>query len=141
MKRYFCIKLIFIILIQAQLLDVNVSTTDYLLGLFESRDLKSHLEVTENNEEDKEPSLLQMTTKAIELLSKNPEGYFLFVEGGQIDFGHHDTNARMALDEAAEFSKAIDYAKRAVNEEDTLIIVTADHGHTMTFSGYPVRPN
>lgn len=99
------------------------------------------MEVTENNEEDKEPSLLQMTTKAIELLSKNPEGYFLFVEGGQIDLGHHDTNARMALDEAAEFSKAIDYAKRAVNEEDTLIIVTADHGHTMTFSGYPVGPN
>lgn len=88
--------------------------------------------------EDKKPSLTQLTAKAIELLSKNKNGYFLFVEGGKIDIAHHETRARKSLDETVEFSKAIDYARRAVSEEDTIILVTADHAHTMSYSGYPV---
>lgn len=82
-----------------------------------------------------------MVAKAIDLLSKNKEGYFLFVEGGRIDHGHHATKAQYALDEAAEFSKAIAYARRAVSDHDTLIVVTADHAHTMSYSGYPARGN
>jgi alkaline phosphatase len=55
--------------------------------------------------------------------------------------GHHDTKAHLALDEAVEFAKAIQTAADLTDEEDTLIVVTADHAHTMTISGYPIRGN
>lgn len=79
-----------------------------------------------------------MTMKAIEILSTNPNGFFLFVEGGRIDHALHDTQAHIALEETAEFSSAVNIATRMVNVSDTLIIATADHSHTMTLSGYPV---
>lgn len=100
--------------------------------------MKYHLDVVAQREENKEPSLLQMTAKAIDVLKKNPNGYFLFVEGAKIDLGHHQTQAHYALDESAEFSDAIEYARKATSEDDTIILVTADHAHTMSFSGYPV---
>lgn len=49
--------------------------------------------------------------------------------------------ARRALHETVEFSEAIQEAISTESEEDTLIIVTADHAHTMTMSGYPARGN
>lgn len=55
--------------------------------------------------------------------------------------GHHDTKAHLALDETVEFAKAIKAAADLTDEEDTLIVVTADHAHTMTYNGYPVRGN
>lgn len=76
--------------------------------------------------------------KAIDILSQNPKGYFLFVEGGRIDHGLHDTLAHIAIDETAEFSRAVDLARNIVNVSDSLIVVTADHAHTMTLSGYAV---
>lgn len=124
---------------QSELLNVDISKTDYLLGLFEYDVMKYHLDVVADREEHKEPSILQMTQKAIDLLKKNDNGYFLFVEGGKIDLGHHDTQAHYAIDEAAEFSAAVDYARRATSEDDTTILVTADHAHTMSYSGYPVN--
>lgn len=80
-----------------------------------------------------------MTGKAIELLRKEPNGFVLFVEGGLIDKAHHKTYAKMALDETVEFSKAVAEAARATAEDDTLIVVTSDHAHTMTMAGYPER--
>lgn len=109
------------------------------MGLFEGDVMKYHLDVVADQEEHKEPSLLQMTEKAIDMLKKNDKGYFLFIEGAKIDLGHHSTKARYALDEAAEFSAAIDYARRATSEDDTVILVTADHAHTMSYSGYGVN--
>ena len=47
--------------------------------------------------------------------------------------------AHIALDETVEFSKAIAKAAAITDEEDTLIVVTSDHAHTMTISGYPQR--
>lgn len=55
--------------------------------------------------------------------------------------GHHDTKAHLALDETVEFAKAIKAAADLTDEEDTLIVVTADHAHAMTYNGYPVRGN
>lgn len=80
-----------------------------------------------------------MTEKAIKILQKDPNGFFLFVEGGQIDFGHHEDQAMKALDETVEFAKAIKLAASLTDESDTLIVVTADHAHTMSMSGYPAR--
>lgn len=50
-----------------------------------------HMRYEVDRREDQEPSLSEMTLKAIDLLSKNPNGYFLLVEGGKIDHGHHES--------------------------------------------------
>jgi alkaline phosphatase len=80
-----------------------------------------------------------MATKAVDLLSKNPKGYFLLVEGGKIDMGSHLNNAKRTLTETVEFSKAIQAVLDKVNLDDTLVIVTADHSHGLVISGYAAR--
>lgn len=80
-----------------------------------------------------------MTETAIRVLQQDNRGFFLFVEGGRIDMAHHDTLPHKALNETVEFSKAIQKAVDITNEEDTLIVVTSDHAHTMSFSGYAQR--
>jgi alkaline phosphatase len=64
-----------------------------------------------------------------------------FKTGGRIDMGHHETKAHLALDETVEFAKAIQAAADLTEERDTLIVVTADHAHTLSISGYPIRGN
>jgi alkaline phosphatase len=88
-----------------------------------------------------EPSLTEMTEKAIRILSKNPRGFFLNVEGGRIDHGHHAGNAYRALTDAIEFSNAVKRALQLTDPAETLIIVTADHSHVFTMAGYPKRGN
>jgi alkaline phosphatase len=93
-----------------------------------------------------QPTLAEMTTKSIELLSKNPNGFFLMVEGGKIDHALHDSNAKNALVETVSFDDAIEAAverMRALDPglDNTLIVVTADHDHTMVMNGYPKRGN
>lgn len=111
--------------------------TEYVLGLFH----ESHIDYNVNRDPVKTPSLAEMTEKAIKLLSHGENGYFLFVEGGRIDHAHHSTKARKALDETIEFHKAIQAAVDMTNPEDTLIVVTSDHAHTMSLNGYPDRGN
>ncbi|MFT3762757.1 MAG: alkaline phosphatase [Pseudoxanthomonas sp.] len=110
-----------------------------LLGLFEY----DHMRYNHDRPKDPggEPSLAEMTTAAIRTLSKNPDGYVLMVEGGRIDHASHAGNAFRALDETIELSKAVQAAADATSADDTLIIVTADHSHTLTFVGYPLRGN
>lgn len=59
--------------------------------------------------------------------------------GGRIDHGHHYTQPIRAFDETVEFAKAIEMARSRTSQDNTLIVVTADHSHTMTMSGYSVR--
>jgi len=72
-----------------------------------------------------EPSLTEMTAKAIEILKKNEKGFFLHVESGRIDHAHHATNPMRALDDTIEFANAVKYAYENTDPEKTLIIVTA----------------
>ena len=93
-----------------------------------------------------QPSLAEMTSKAIDILSRNSSGYFLMVEGGRIDHALHGTNAKRALEDTIAFDDAIKAALDKVKLTDptlanTLIVVTADHDHTMTFNGYVKRGN
>jgi len=93
-----------------------------------------------------QPTLAEMTAKAIELLSKDPDGFFLMVEGGKIDHALHDGNAKNALAETVGFDEAIQAAIGRMREidpglENTLIVVTADHDHTLAMNGYPKRGN
>ncbi|KAK7068248.1 hypothetical protein SK128_016213 [Halocaridina rubra] len=85
------------------------------------------------------PSLEEMTKAAIEVLQKDQNGFFLFVEGGNIDKAHHLNEHRSALEEALEFEKAIATANAMTDPEDTLIIVTADHSQPLVINGYPER--
>lgn len=109
-----------------------------VMGLFNSDHIEYNLDIQRDNLQEIMPSLADMTLKAIDILSKNEKGYFLFSEGGRIDHGHHKNEAKYAIDEAAEFSKAIEATLKVVNLNETLIVVTADHGHVMTLSGYAV---
>ena len=61
------------------------------------------------------------------------------VEGARIDQAHHETWANRALEETMEFDEAIQAALDLVDLEETLVIVTADHSHTFTISGYSKR--
>nr|CAD7268736.1 unnamed protein product [Timema shepardi] len=88
-----------------------------------------------------EPTLPEMTATAIKMLQKDKSGYFLFVEGGRIDHAHHGTSAKKALDETVQFNEAVRVAAELTDEKDTLIVVTSDHAHVMSYSGYPTRGN
>jgi alkaline phosphatase len=125
---------------KAQFDAINPNTTDHLLGLFEPSHV--HYE-TDRVVHDKagEPSLTEMTTKAIDILKKNHNGYFLMVEGGRIDHAHHAGNAYRALTDTQQLAVAVQAAMKKTNPEDTLIIVTADHSHVFTIGGYPQRGN
>lgn len=116
-----------------------LATTGPVLGLFESGYMQYDLDRTGKPEPD-EPSLAEMTETAIRLLKRGPKGFFLMVEGGRIDHALHAGNAKRALYDTMALAKAVD-AARALTGDDTLIIVTADHSHTLTMSGYPKRGN
>ncbi|MGJ4802203.1 alkaline phosphatase [Luteimonas sp. SDU82] len=88
-----------------------------------------------------EPDLEEMTRFAIERLSRDDAGYVLLVESGRIDHANHEGNAYRALDETVALSRAVRAAAEMTSAEDTLIVVTADHSHTLGFVGYPRRGN
>ena len=93
-----------------------------------------------------QPSLTQMALKSVELLAPNPKGFFLMVEGGKIDHALHGTNAKRALADTIAFDdtiKAVIDKMRVLDPglKNTLIVITADHDHTMVMNGYPKRGN
>ena len=110
---------------------------DQVLGLFEA----SHMEFEADRATDAggEPSLAEMTRFAIDAMGEG--GYLLIVEAGRIDHAHHATNAYRALKDAIALSDAVAAAVEATDDEDTLIVVTADHSHTLTIAGYSPRGN
>ncbi|TWT17799.1 alkaline phosphatase [Luteimonas marina] len=110
-----------------------------VLGLFEFE----HMQYEHDRRKDDagEPDLEAMTRFAIEKLSRNRDGYVLLVEGGRIDHANHEGNAYRALDETSAMSRAVRAAADMTSADDTLIVVTADHSHTLGFVGYPKRGN
>ncbi len=109
-----------------------------VLGLFSP----SHMTYTvDRSAQSTEPTLTEMTAQAITRLKRDPEGYYLMVESGRIDHGHHAGQAGYALEEGVEFARAIQYAVEHTDPAETLILVTADHSHVFTIAGYPRRGN
>ena len=108
-----------------------------VLGLFSA----SHMgyESARASDVGGEPSLAEMTATAIRRLSRGSDGYVLLVEGGRIDHAHHEGRAGEALSETVAFDNAIRAALELTRREDTLIVATADHSHTLTMSGYARR--
>jgi alkaline phosphatase len=97
---------------------INTDRDSKVLGLFGDEEM----------DRPYAPTLAEMTRVAIEILSKNPNGFFLMVEGGRIDWACHANNAQTAMDDTLGFdeavSEAIDFAE---SDGETLLIVTADH--------------
>ncbi|MFZ7093868.1 alkaline phosphatase [Primorskyibacter sp. 2E233] len=96
----------------------------------------SHMEYEADRADVDEPSLADMTKKAIEFLSQNDNGFYLEVEAGRVDHANHDGNAYRTLTDGLAFMDAVKIADELTNDEDTLIIVTADHEHAIAFNGY-----
>lgn len=59
--------------------------------------------------------------------------------GGRVDHGHHYGRAHLALNETLALSDAVDTVLETSDTNDTLVILTADHSHTLSISGYPYR--
>ena len=110
-----------------------------VLGLFEH----DHMQYEHDRDrgDEGEPDLAELTRFAIERLSRNGEGFVLLVEGGRIDHANHEGNAFRALDETVSMSRAVWTAAEMTSADDTLIVVTADHSHVLSFVGYPKRGN
>lgn len=119
--------------------NVDLDRVEYLLGLFNY----SHMAYESDRDKsgDGEPSLKEMTEVAVKVLRKNPKGFLLLVEGGRIDHAHHQNYASTALHETVQFDSAVLAASKLVNTADTILLVTADHAHTLTMNGYPLRGN
>ncbi|MCD9029221.1 alkaline phosphatase [Luteimonas sp. BDR2-5] len=115
------------------------AAADAVLGLFEY----DHMQYEHDRDrgDDGEPDLAEMTRFAIENLQRDGNGYVLLVESGRIDHANHEGNAFRALDETVAMSRAVQAAAEMTSADDTLILVTADHSHTLNFVGYPVRGN
>ena len=112
-----------------------------ILGLFDQAFTQGHMSYDLDRNPANEPSLSEMTTKSMDLLAKKGKGYFLMVEGGRIDHALHETNAKRALHDTVAFDNAIKAAINKAKETDpnlsnTLIVVTADHDHTLFMQGY-----
>ncbi len=110
-----------------------------VLGLFDL----GHMDYDHDRDTgpDGQPSLEAMTRFAIQRLQREGTGYVLLIESGRIDHASHEGNAFRALDETVAMSRAVQAAAELTSADDTLILVTADHAHTLSFVGYPVRGN
>lgn len=112
---------------ESGLISIDANNTRKLLGIFDDDHMLYELQRI-NQTKNREPSLQEMTTTAISVLSKNPKGFLLMVEGGRIDHAGHARSYDNATADALAFDEAVkvalDYAKQNNN---TLLIVTADH--------------
>ncbi|MBE3583878.1 MAG: alkaline phosphatase [Limnochordaceae bacterium] len=110
----------------AELGSVDVTKTPRILGLFHKDNGLTPMKKRPAG--SAEPTLSQMTAKALAALSTNPNGFFLMVEGGQIDWESHNNNFDGMIGEGVEFDNAVRVALDFVKAHpDTLLVVTADH--------------
>ena len=97
---------------------VDPATTTHLLGLFADEEMLRPYA----------PSLEALTEKAIAILSQDPDGFFLMVEGGQIDWAAHSNDAENVIADTLGFDNSVAVGKSfADTHANTLLIATADH--------------
>ncbi|MBU4262070.1 MAG: alkaline phosphatase [Proteobacteria bacterium] len=102
----------------AALAAVDPTSARRLLGLFADQGMTRPFS----------PSLAEMTQKAIDILTRGPNGFFLMVEAGQIDWAAHTNDAEHAIADTIDLDRAVKIARHyAAKNNNTLIIVTADH--------------
>ncbi|WP_235848366.1 alkaline phosphatase [Litchfieldia alkalitelluris] len=113
-----------------------VNNTTKLLGLFAESSLAPELDRETTNQ----PSLAEMTTKAIEVLNQDKDGFFLMVEGSQIDWAGHGHDAAWAMNDTKAFEDAVTEALNfAQTDKNTLVVIAGDHDTGgMSVGGYDV---
>jgi len=122
------------------------SSSPKLLGLFAASEMPDAITVnrTRSHKERTVPTLAEMTEKALQTLSQNKKGFFLMVEGGQIDYAGHSNDAGRLLHEMLVFNEAADVVYRwARGRSDTLVVVIADHatgGFSFSYSRHNPPP-
>lgn len=103
--------------------ELVTNKNEKLLGLFAPIELPKQIDRVPSV-----PSLAQMTKAALQRLKENHNGFFLLVEGSQIDWAGHDNDIVGAMSEVKDFEAAFKEAVHfALNREDTIVIATADH--------------
>lgn len=97
---------------------LDLDTTGHLLGLFGDEGMARPFK----------PALPEMTQAALDLLSRDPDGFFLMVEAGQIDWAAHDNDAANVISDVLELDQSVALAKDFADRRgNVLLIVTADH--------------
>lgn len=114
---------------------VTVTKETQLMGLFSRSHLPYVLDRT-----DETPSLTDMALKAIEVLEAKGRPYVLLIEAGKVDLAHHRSWARKSLAEAVELSATVAVVTDKINLDETLVLVTADHSHSLTINGSDSSP-
>ncbi|MFC3152898.1 alkaline phosphatase [Litoribrevibacter euphylliae] len=110
--------------------EFEAAQDDKLLGLFAYSGMADGIEhtLTKDSADRTQPTLKEMTAKALDILSQDPDGFFLMIEGGRIDWAGHDNDVATMLHEMLKFDETINYVYEWAKERnDTLVVVTADH--------------
>lgn len=119
----------------------KVAGADHILGLFHTSNMdyavdRMQLKMGTVDKFPKQPGLVEMTKVALDNLQKNPEGFFLMVEGSDIDKASHPLDWDRAVFDTIEFDHAIAVAREfQKSHPDTLIVVTGDHTHGVSLIG------
>ena len=109
-------------------------TGDKVWALFDKQAMPYDLD----RNPDLMPSIAEMTTKALEILNKNPNGFFLMVEGSKVDWAAHANDPAGMIGEFLAFDKAVGAAiEFAKKDGSTTIVVLPDHGN----SGFSIGRN
>lgn len=109
---------------------------DKLIGTFHNGNLNVYLDREHKGLYPAQPTLMEMTEAALAVLERKKRGFFLLVEGASIDKMEHPLDGPRAAYDTIEFDQAIGVARRwAEGRKDTLIVVTADHNHSMSIVG------
>jgi alkaline phosphatase len=108
--------------------DLGDANGPKLLGLFANEEMFQQAPEGEGAEYSPDPTLRRMTSKAIETLSRDPQGFFLFVEEEAIDEMSHNNNAPLTLKSGRALDGTVSATRNfAERDGETLLIVTADH--------------
>ncbi|HPQ42375.1 MAG TPA: alkaline phosphatase, partial [bacterium] len=129
--------------------DLNAAHGPKVLGLFNSSGMPDAIDETWQRSDPARrwPTLDEMTTRALDILDNDPDGFFLMVEAGQIDWAEHNQDAGQLLHEMLRLDRTLEVIRTwATGRDDTVIIITADHdtgGFTMTYTAndLPNTPN
>lgn len=111
--------------------ELNKINRGDVLGVFDREGLPYSLDAKNNKDQEKEvPTLASMTEKAIQLMKEHPDGFVLQVEGGKVDWAAHANDAGALLYDQLAFDDAVEVAMNfALQNEETLVIITTDHGN------------
>ncbi len=126
---------------RTELLSVDTANTDRLLGLFHPGNMDGSLDrlfLKQNTVSayPDQPDLTEMAKVALEILSKNEDGFFLMVEAGSVDKFAHPMDWERSVYDTIMFDKVVGIMQDFVDSHpDTLLVVTGDHTHSISVYG------